>query len=1080
MGTSIPRIELPEHALAEDYREFLSDPSVPEEKSRELKERAEDLTPERQRSFLDRIAPILDERLKVLEQKQIDINLLKRAREVQAYAGQLSERLETRVKKITPPAPQATEETLPQMGTIAEKLQKEWEEHPVRTTLTGAALVLGVLTVSSWIANRFRKASEAGRQAMQTGGSWLKRIVIATGVSLGVFLGLKAYREGKRLFGKLENTIDRVEGALQGQQALQGLGGLFGFNRPPRPQEQPPPPAPPPVEPPPGPEAQEALEKESLKLIGEGLLIFHDDFAEEAGIEEKQHKDALNSLLQDEDIESIPFSELEKVTSRDAATNLLRSLPNGAIDTDTLPNYSIALLFLAKVLRKHKATLASALRREGKGKTVGGLSLRECMERLGELSRVLRRIHQSLQGNNPMEVMQNLLRTAFTSDGSADLECLAHPSIVSRIEDYAKEVYGGIVPQGFLGTFSAYCVSQRTMLVSRIATDSPEARVLRKILDDVQAHKSYFLLYALGRPEVEEILKQQMKVMTVGDALQLFCYSHLAHGNVSTSPDGSYLQSGEGMGTVLLQLKILDLVGKKNHYESVKFRDALLMNSEIRAQLPPQTQEILRVIGSWAREAVTTALTDSMEEVWVESSAGVTEFHKAHWRWALPLEVGTAGTATWAWWKLRNAWDRRMQIRIDNVGTGKFQEWTVAFRTKTGQEVIMSKVNLQEACESIRNALMKLDNKDVLYAYKAFHRQGYHPESFQKLRAAVNTIDDLKMRENVLKHIQYLEDKAELMEYLRFSWLRRNVRPWLGHGPGAASAVETGSLGGLAKDRQLLRYTGRANQVVEDTDALMQLAEEAGKIKLDAQTLALIRQSPKAKRIIAGAIETADIDEVTRALTAAKNAAKLRVGLNAVGAVGDIFGLYMAYADWQANGQRIAGTNNPALKELYSSANVVYGAEGTASTAGLAIGGYCIVSSFMAGKGTLAALGAAGGTVMLPIAVAVGAGGYSYRKLEGVTETWLKDESDWAKETPGALRAKMKELGPRQTRLLATGSKRYQSGSVVPEDLHWERLQEVGGGTFQQNRRCQRANPLPHHESLHGKADDARPESRRE
>jgi len=210
------------------------------------------------------------------------------------------------------------------------------------------------------------------------------------------------------------------------------------------------------------------------------------------------------------------------------------------------------------------------------------------------------------------------------------------------------------------------------------------------------------------------------------------------------------------------------------------------------------------------------------------------------------------------------------------------------------------------------------------------------------------------------------------------------------------------------------KYPGKVS--LGDVDAFLRLAQEERLIVLDTDTLALIGESNGAKKIIAGAIESTDIAEITRAMQAAKMARNLRIGLNGLGAAGDVFGLYMAYADFQANGERIESarqTNNQALAELYANANYVYAAEGAQSTAGLVIGGVAIVRAYSGGQTVITSLGASGGLILLPVAVAAVGGGLMYRQAESVSADWTRNAKDWQKTlTPGEMLEKLKATGP--------------------------------------------------------------------
>lgn len=218
--------------------------------------------------------------------------------------------------------------------------------------------------------------------------------------------------------------------------------------------------------------------------------------------------------------------------------------------------------------------------------------------------------------------------------------------------------------------------------------------------------------------------------------------------------------------------------------------------------------------------------------------------------------------------------------------------------------------------------------------------------------------------------------------------------------------------------KQLLSKFGSGDEALH-VRAFLEAASEQKLINLDAEVFALIKESPGAQKIIAGAVQTGDVSEIARAMNAASAARNFRVGLNVVGAVGDGFGAYMAYRDYMANGSRIetalAKTKNPALVELYKNANYMYAAEGTQGAAGLAIGGIAIVKAAVGGETFLTALGTSGGLIMLPVAAATLSGGFVYRKAEGVTETWLRNAKDWEKSlSPGEILEKLKELGPGQ------------------------------------------------------------------
>lgn len=205
---------------------------------------------------------------------------------------------------------------------------------------------------------------------------------------------------------------------------------------------------------------------------------------------------------------------------------------------------------------------------------------------------------------------------------------------------------------------------------------------------------------------------------------------------------------------------------------------------------------------------------------------------------------------------------------------------------------------------------------------------------------------------------------------------------------------------------------------VADVERILREAEKEGAIILDKDTLTLIAESTSAKKLVAGAVQSGSAAEMSRVLSAAKMARNLRIGLNAVGAAGDVFGTYIAYADFVANGERIesaVATGNKELEALYRQANVVYTIEGAQSVAGLIIGTVAIVKAYVGGQSMLTALSASGGAILLPVAVAALGGGYVYRQAEGVTADWTRNAADWQRElSPGEMLEKIKATGPGQ------------------------------------------------------------------
>ncbi|MFA6039165.1 MAG: hypothetical protein WCV62_00355 [Candidatus Peribacteraceae bacterium] len=232
----------------------------------------------------------------------------------------------------------------------------------------------------------------------------------------------------------------------------------------------------------------------------------------------------------------------------------------------------------------------------------------------------------------------------------------------------------------------------------------------------------------------------------------------------------------------------------------------------------------------------------------------------------------------------------------------------------------------------------------------------------------------------------------------------------LGQGASAAVAsTEAANAIDPRVERQLQAFKGNKNIA----DALAMAGENASEVErllfnelraLDAPTLQMINESGKAKKLLAGAVATGKPAEMARIVSAARRATALRVGWNGIGAAGDLFGLYIAYCDIMANRDRIAETENAALKEIYGKAYYLYAGEGAASATGLIVGGIAIYQAWTAGGSLIVALGAPAGMVMLPIAAAAMGARYTYKKLEESSEYHSLTQRDLERKySPGQI-----------------------------------------------------------------------------
>jgi len=237
-----------------------------------------------------------------------------------------------------------------------------------------------------------------------------------------------------------------------------------------------------------------------------------------------------------------------------------------------------------------------------------------------------------------------------------------------------------------------------------------------------------------------------------------------------------------------------------------------------------------------------------------------------------------------------------------------------------------------------------------------------------------------------------------------------------------------------------------------DVEAILQKAQAGKIIELDGKTLSLIRQSGKAKEIIAGAAQTGDVAEVARALKAAKLAAGLRAVGNMTGFAGDSFGVLMAYCDWQDHAKQIAETKNPALQDLHRTMQNITLTEGGVSAAGVVIQGCVFIKALAAGEGILAAAGTtAASVIVLPVVAAGLAATFVGRPIANrfyeVAKDWTKEEQDWLKHHQGDLLRKLGGVGPGEH---GYWQRRAAGSSLLTGTGRWLAQPVTGSNSYQE------------------------------
>jgi len=176
---------------------------------------------------------------------------------------------------------------------------------------------------------------------------------------------------------------------------------------------------------------------------------------------------------------------------------------------------------------------------------------------------------------------------------------------------------------------------------------------------------------------------------------------------------------------------------------------------------------------------------------------------------------------------------------------------------------------------------------------------------------------------------------------------------------------------------------------------------------LTPDDLIRINRSASAQKLFAGAIVAKDPAEVARLMKATSKAGRFMRGLSATagatGIAGDLFGMYIAYMDFQEYGHKIEATKNPALADFYGHCQLMCTAEGAASAVGLTYQGVAVVGSLKAGGGIVTALGAPAGLVAVPVAIAAVGVAVTRKGLQSSVEYHSAMEQDLLSYPPGKL-----------------------------------------------------------------------------
>ena len=1026
-------------------------------------------------------------------------------------------------------------------GVTDKVLFKNWTARMTRGQKIGTALFGGVL--AGYVLYKGTKMLMSGlgwlfgkaKNTVKSGLGFVGKLLLAAGVVTGGYYALRKLNIIPNLIGSLEEkgkkAVDDIKNA--GKNMMSKIQKELGLDDDAKPRTE--------EEKKSGAKAEEETRKPSAKqevkevaentgwkIVGRGMLFLHGDIAAELGIDQEYEKHAVISALMTMD-PNLTLSDFLSVNSLADAQSRFGVGPNSAQ----------AYLFLCKVMQKHAPRIRMMWEKEGKVWDASKVTLGDAMARVSEAPRVISSIVDSMNGKRWEDLdFKEIFSNAFgdgKNEGAQGLQGVVHPSNMERIYEMVPELKGKdekeqrkIIAEFLLFTSKVRPLTLENFEMKYKDSEDPRAKAVLHIIREVKTEKmrKYFALYTHGRNEFAEVLEKQLDVMLVGDALQLFSYANMAHGKLPENIEPSMMKSGDGYAALLMQLKVLQLVGNHDHATGVRFRAALTVNADPDSiNLPPEATETLAKIGSFAKEQAQKAATSAWERIWLEISAYTGELARKYPKVFTGLGIGGAtvgtGIAGRILYKARKWYITPRATKIENwlndlsrrsstvdvklLSPKSWAKWL--FHTDFKADLPKIAGELKSTAIKTRMIVSKLGKtaaaKEVQKAYEALHRSGYSAKNFENLRGAIARLEKASPGSvgdcnRILANIDDMENYARQMQYARFGPARRfwhyvtgrgaskgvttpkpattkapaapKPKPATTKAPAAPGTVDDGGpVKKPAPSKQpsakaptdgpqfrIVRENGdvvdpKTGKVVEEATEgknVVKIAEvlteekwaaalkelKGGKLTmdnvdeflawarktktLDDDVIGLITKSKSAKSLLVGAAESGELLEMNRVLTPLKamKAGKFMKTLGVVGFAGDALGVYLAYMDYQANKGRIdmaKKTNNKALLDLYNNANIVYAAEGGGSAIGFTVGSVAFVKAVVAGKSVTTALAAAGGTIMLPMALATLAGRHVYNKAEGVTETWSRTSKDWVRVLePGQLLEKLKELGP--------------------------------------------------------------------
>ena len=539
-------------------------------------------------------------------------------------------------------------------------------------------------------------------------------------------------------------------------------------------------------------ELDEGLERKALEWTGSGLLLMFANRAEESGIEEAAEQNAVRVLLNNPDIQTLKLQKLSTIQSQADTLNFL--------GPDAPSAKQKALLFLAKI----SCDLSATAQETTDKKQIEQWTLKDLIDQVHYAPRAFARLQNALKGKNWKDVgdIATVLTSVFSEEGLNDLE----NDMTVRKE---LEMLG---VKGHERLFFAQClVHGNSKLISEIDVEAnqPEAmqavqKALIAISGKLQSAEvaNYLEKYLHNRtdlPFAAKLREQLLQNLTVMDAVQLYMYLKLAEKNGALPQDTA---SSPPIGALMLQMKVIDLLGKSDHaladHLKVDLTDDLLSNPS-SLQLPEGTREFLTMLITKGGSVAVDFGQDYVQDLYERSLIVLYEMQRKHP--TMTASVGGVSTTLpimWGmieglqYWKLGSS--GRMTNKLVLTGVTRYMphHWINRLRGVWNEPLRLawdpgSALTLGTDIKNIELSLLQkgVDPK-LNVAYNSLHYRGYSPESFQQFYRELAALKKQGSDPAAIKALAQqvrgaIEPHALTLQYRRFNYFQRqwyNAVPW--------------------------------------------------------------------------------------------------------------------------------------------------------------------------------------------------------------------------------------------------------------------------------------------------------------